>query len=304
MKQRITVDEVLTNYGLDFNITKEKLESLSGNETPYYGLFNDKTGECLNTCKIGYVPSQNRDVVELVLEGMKNFGDGLNVYKAGALGGGKKVFMQLEVAGLSIMNGKDTIKRYVTVIDSNDGSTGLSVGIGDLTMSCQNQFFKFYKKGDAKFRHTRTLEEKLKTIPTLIQYALDESIQQVKVYKEFQSTPISRMLANKMVNAVLGHDRTTTEKVIAGKSLAHMDSLYTDIYSEMDKKGDNLWGLHSGVTKWTTHTRTQVKGFGASSLVLAETLMTGKSYELNQKSFNFAAKQLGYQLADDNMLLV
>ena len=81
--------------------------------------------------------------------------------------------MQLQIEGDSKV-GDDIIKRYVTVIDSNDGSTGLSVGIGDFTMSCQNQFFRFYKEGNAKFRHTATLNEKIKSIPTLIETALND----------------------------------------------------------------------------------------------------------------------------------
>jgi hypothetical protein len=146
------VNEILVAHNLDFRIEKERLLSATGKETPFFGLFNDKTGECINSVKEGYTVSQNDEIVELVLNGIKGFGE-LSVTKAGALNGGRKVFLQLGIDGMSKV-GDERIKRYVTIIDSNDGSTGLSVGIGELVMSCSNQFFKFYKSGQSKLRHT------------------------------------------------------------------------------------------------------------------------------------------------------
>ena len=59
--------------------------------------------------------------------------------------------MQLLIKGNSKV-GNDTIKRYITLIDSNDGTTSLSVGLGELVMSCSNQFFKFYKDDIKQFQ--------------------------------------------------------------------------------------------------------------------------------------------------------
>src|ERR1017187_11039682 len=129
------VNEILTAHGLDFRIEKELLTGTSGRVTPYYGLYNSKTNKCINTVKEGYTVSQNDEVVELVLRGMERFGNTLSVSKAGSLNGGRKVALQLEIEGVGKV-ANDIIKRYVTIIDSNDGSTSLSIGIGDLTMSC------------------------------------------------------------------------------------------------------------------------------------------------------------------------
>lgn len=122
------VNEILVNNNLDFRIEKEMLLSATGRPTPYYGLFNSKSGECINSVKEGYTVSQNDEVIELVLRGMEGFGE-LSVQKAGSLNGGRKVFVQLAIEGLQKV-GDERIKRYVTIIDSNDGSTGLGVSIG------------------------------------------------------------------------------------------------------------------------------------------------------------------------------
>ena len=294
------VQEILDANGLNFRIEKAPL--IANNEngeqmlTPYYGLFNTASGECINTCKEGYHVSQNADVVEMVLKGIEGYSDKLNVYKAGSLNGGRRVFMHLEIEGSSRV-ADDIIKRYVTIIDSNDGSTGLSVGIGDLTMSCSNQFFKFYKKGDAKFRHTATLQQKIQTIPMLIQTALNESMQQIKIYNKFQSTKVSRDLAHKLVQSVLGYDRVITsvaeQSKLTSRSIAIMDDLYSNIEHEMNEKGENLWGLHSGVTRWTTHSKPGPKRDNGH----IESMLVGVGYKKNQDSLNFAMHHAGLELA-------
>lgn len=295
MKQN--VNDILSAHGLDFTINKYPLGATSEKGdallTPYYGLFNSKSGECINTCKEGYTVSQNAEVVEMVLKGMSKFGDKLSVQKAGSIHGGRRVYMQMAIEGTSKVN-DDIIKRFVTVIDSNDGSTGLSVGIGDLTMSCENQFFKFYKAGEAKFRHTATIAAKIQTIPLLIQTALDKSLEQIKIYTKFASTSVSKELANEMVNSILGYDRLhIPEKGLTKRSEDMMDSLYNHITKEINQKGQNLWGLHSGVTSWTTHDKTGPKRVNGKE----ESMLLGTAYQKNQASLNFALKQAGLVMA-------
>jgi hypothetical protein len=287
------VNEILVNHGLDFTIEKWPLNAKDnkGKEliTPYYGLFNSKTGACINTCKEGYTISQNAQIVEMVLRGMEPFGKKLTVSKAGSIHDGRKVFIQLAIEGDSKLNDGDKIKRHVTIIDSNDGTTSLSCGIGDITASCLNQFYKFYRAGQAKFRHTSTIEEKIKSIPALIQTALEVSLKQVQQYNLFQSTPVSRKLAHELVHAVLGHDRLSIEKEgkeLTTRSLNIMDSLYEHIDKEVKQKGLNLWGLHSGVTSWTTHEKKGPKRTNGH----AESMLLGTGYKKNMASMRFISK--------------
>jgi len=288
------VNEILVAHNLDFRIEKEQLLSATGKPTPFYGLFNDKTGECINSVKEGYTVSQNDEIVELVLEGMQGFGE-LSVSKAGSLNGGRKVFIQLGIDGMSLV-GEERIKRYVTVIDSNDGSTGLSVGIGELVMSCQNQFFKFYKSGQSKLRHTASLTQRIKEIPMLIEMALSESLKLTETYKQFQSTPVTRKLADDMVKYILGVDRNMsikTDSELSTRSRNAMDSLYNHIEKETNQKGLNLFGLFSGVTSWTTHEKSAPRRENGRE----ESMMTGTNYRTNEQGLEFALNKLGLVMA-------
>jgi len=288
----ITKDELLKQYGLDFRIEKLPLvapriteNGIEHVESTYFGLYNDKTNEIINTVKKSYAVSQNDELVELVLQGMNNFGE-LSVHKAGALNGGRKVFIQLAIEGMSKV-GDDNIKRYVTILDSNDGTSGLSIGIGDLTMSCSNQFFKFYKQGEAKWRHSSNLIQKMATIPSLISLSLAQSLKMIEVYKAFQSTKCSRDLAHKLVSHIIGVDKTVDSAIIketSTRTLNAMNSLYDHINKEMNQKGNNIWGLHSGVTSWTTHEKSAPRRDNGR----IESLMSSTNYNTNQKSLRFA----------------
>ncbi len=284
--------EILVAHKLDFHIEKVPLVGAFGGKeikSDYFGLLNTSSMEIINNVKKGYHVSQNRDVVELVLKGVQSFPN-LKVVMGGAINGGRKVFLQLEISGLAQV-GNDTIKRYITVLDSNDGTCSLSIGVGDETMSCANQFFKFYKKGESRFRHSANLETRIQEIPMLIELALAESVRMIDLYRDFQSTKITRDLAHQLVNELLGKDMTMDAKIldeVVGKSKVALDSLYANIDHQIADKGLNLWGLHSGVTRWTTHNKqAPVRHNGR-----LESIMCGTNYVVNQQSLDFAIRHM------------
>jgi len=274
MENKKQVSEILTKHGLDFKIEKIPLSGIDskGNQviTPYFGLLNTKTMEVINTCKLGYHLSQNEEFVDMVLEGTAKFGNQLTVSKAGSINGGRRVFLQLAIEGKTKI-GDDSITRYITIIDSNDGSTSLSVGIGDLVAHCTNQFFKFYKAGEAKFRHTATLEQKIASIPNLIELALGKSLEQVKVYNKFVSTPLTKGLAEKVIKEVLQFDVLGD---LTGRQQIIHDNLINAIKVEKEYCGDNLWGLFNGVTRFTTHHQSVPKRTNGRE----ESLINGTAY--------------------------
>ena len=290
------VQSILVENGLDFEIQKVPLFAFGGNfqtiETNYFGLLNTKTGEVINSVKQGYTISQNSEVVEMVLRGIEPFSDKLDVTFGGSLNGGRKVFLQLKIEGKTKV-GNDTLTQYVTIIDSNDGSTSLSIGIGDLCMRCQNQFFKFYKAGNAKFRHTATIEQRIKEIPMLIEIALNESLKQIELYNKFVSTPVTRSLANQMVKSILGYDREfTSMDELAKKStkaINILDAINNDIETEFNQVGLNAWALLGGITRYTTHTQSVPKRDNARN----ESLMSGGGYKMNQKALEFVTELVG-----------
>lgn len=304
------VRDILVENGLDFTIEKRPLVALvdgfggidaDGNlltekveiETPFYGLFNSKSGKCINSVKKGYHVSQNADIVELILRGIEGFGTQLKVSKAGSINDGRRVYLQLEIEGIAKV-GDDVVKKYVTIIDSNDGSTGLSVGIGDFTMSCENQFFKFYKSGQSKMRHTASLETRMLEIPSLIGLALEESMRNIETYQVMARHAVTNNDVNNLVSHLvdLSYNNSYFELEEASKKKVNiMNTLYDMIRVEMAQKGKTAWGLHSGVTRWTTHTKQAPNRLNGR----IESALLGTNYKTNQKSFEFVKQIVGVE---------
>jgi hypothetical protein len=58
---------------------------------------------------------------------------------------------------------------------------------------------------------------------------------------------------------------------------------------EMAQKGQNAWGLHSGVTRWTTHEKSAPRRENGRM----ESMMVGTNYRTNQKSLEFTRELVG-----------
>lgn len=285
---RQKTNEILKAHGLDYIVDKVPTIISYKNtliDTGYCTLVNAKTKEVLNQVKPGYTVSQNYDIIEQVVKASESFKN-LTVVKAGSLNGGRKIYVQLLIEGDGFV-GQDTVKRYVTLIDSNDGSTALGIGIGDFTMSCKNQFYYFYSLSDSKYRHSSSITDKISLMHYQIEYALSKSMRMMDLYKTFQSTKVTKELANDLVRTLMnGEDENSDLK---GKAKSNMQNLYDNIDIEIADKGMNLWGLHSGITRWTTHVKQAPKRANGRQ----ESIIVGTNYNFNEKSFKFALEHIG-----------
>ncbi len=308
------VKEILKKTELDFEVIQVPLTStFKGNVigASKVHLINSKTMQEIGIVGKNYGITQNEDIVKRVVEATDEIRQHspLEVQMGGVIGNGKRIYLQLRIQGDSKV-GNDTIKKYITILDSNDGSTSLSVGIGDFTMSCSNQFNMFYKNSMNKFRHSRAINERVDNefVPLLLD-RLSRSMQQVERYQLMEGTDISKQLVNDLMfnllrtdksygseesiknikeSSVRGHGVLTMDDILnpsnlGGKSRQSFDALKFSLDNELNEKGNNLWGLHSGVTYWTTH-MTPKKGITSS--------LSGGNYTKNAKSYEFAMNQL------------
>jgi hypothetical protein len=104
------------------------------------------------------------------------------------------------------------------------------------------------------------------------------------VYNKFQSTACTKDLVDGLVREILGVDRITAKVgEQSTKTLNAMDSLYNNIAIEMNTKQDNIWGLFSGVTRWTSHEKSHPKRENGQ----LESLMVGTNYRVNIEAFKY-----------------
>lgn len=250
----MTNQEILERADLNWNVRTETTQTQSGIELPNIALIREDTQEVLGVHSTNYVPYQNGQMIEL-LDRVSQY-TGLDIHKGGHFGGGKKVFIQLKSNDLKL--GNDRVEGYVTGINSFDGSTSLAFGNSNVTISCQNKFFAAYKNLE-KVRHTKNMVHRIDEICRGIENILDEEklmfegikkMSNERFDKETQDW-VTRLLFNISKDVDVRNYYENDE--ISSVTKNRLSRFYIDLNGELQEKGDNLWGLFSGVTKYTTH---------------------------------------------------
>jgi len=160
--------ELLEATGLNWTVNKIDLVSPQGYTTESFGIFRNDTNDWLGTVGNRYVPMQNYELAETIVEATN--GIGLVTTKGGQLSGGAKVYLQTELPDEFI--GKSGVKRHITALNSHDGSSSIGFGSSSTVVVCTNTFYKAYKGLD-KFRHTASAKERIERAMLDLRKALE-----------------------------------------------------------------------------------------------------------------------------------
>lgn len=247
------VSQFLDRTGLNWKVRTEGLQTSSGIIIPdKIGIVREDDSTILGIHSNGYVPYQNDQMMELLFKVSQQ--TGLDVHKGGLFGGGRKVYVQLKSNDLTL--GTDRIEGYVTGINSFDGSTSLSFGPSSKTISCQNTFFGVYKDLDSKVRHTKNMELKIDDICRQIEGVVQEETNVFGSIVRMSETRFDDVIKDRVIKSLFNIERNVDIKDVDSLSTVTQNKLsrfYVDLNGEIQGKGDNIWGLFSGVTKYTTH---------------------------------------------------
>jgi hypothetical protein len=264
MENRIT--ELLNQTGLNWKVRTEGIQTESGIELPNIALVREDNNAVLGVHSNGYVPYQNDQLLEL-LDRVSNQ-TGLPIHKGGMFGDGAKVFIQLKSNNLTL--GTDRVEGFVTGINSFDGSTSLGFGPSNVTISCQNKFWGAYRSLNAKVRHTKNMIVKIDDICRDIEGVLQEEKIMFDNIVKLSETRFDDLIKDRVTKTLFNIPREvnlTDTDAVSTVTQNKLSRFYIDLNGELQEKGDNLWGLFSGITKYTTHSiskgdNTENKMFG------------------------------------------
>jgi hypothetical protein len=259
--------EILNQSNLNWNVKSDKIVTESGIVLDgYTALVREDTNVPLSVRSESYYPYQNYELVELLdrVSGLT----GLSVAKGGFFGEGQKVFIQLKSNNLRV--GNDRVEGFLTGINSFDGTTSLAFGPSNITISCQNKFFAAFREMQSKVRHTKNMVVKIDEICKSLEGVLDEEKIVFDNILKLSETRFDDIIKDKVTRELFGITKDVDLKdmdAISGVTRNKLSRFYVDLNGEIQGKGDNLWGLFSGITKYTTHSltkndNTEAKMFG------------------------------------------
>jgi hypothetical protein len=255
MSERI--NELLNKVNLNWKVRTEPIRTKSGIILDgYSAIIREDNQKPLSVRSDGYHPYQNHELLELLDKVSTQIG--LPIHNGGSFGGGGKVFIQLKSNDLKL--GSDKIEGYITGINSFDGSTSLAFGNSNVTISCQNTFFAAYREVQSKVRHTKNMSIKIDEICKGIEGFVKEEKEIFQNIKKLSEVKVDQKVKDLVTRMLFNVDRQVDlqdEDAISTVTRNKITRYYIDLNGELKEKGDNMWGLFSGVTKYTTHSLTK-----------------------------------------------
>ena len=252
---------------LNWTVRQEPVQTESGIIIPkQMAIVRNDTNVPLSIMAEGYQPYQNHELIEL-LERVSNQ-TGMEIKKSGLFGNGEKVYIQLKSNDLKL--GNDRVEGYLTGINSFDGSTSLAFGPSNVTISCTNSFFAAFRGLNTKVRHTKNMVVRIDDICRSLMGVVEEEKKMFDSIVKLSETRIGKNNVDDVLRKLFNIGKEVNlkdDKSVSTVTQNKISRFYVDLNGEMKEKGDNLWGLFSGVTKYTTHSmskedNTEKKMFG------------------------------------------
>lgn len=267
---------LLEATGLNWSVSKHQLQTQSGIITPGYGIIRNDNNDCLGVVRERYEIFQNSQLAETIIEAT----DAMNIQtnRGGELKGGAKVYLQAEIADEYI--GKSGVKRWITALNSHDGSTSIAFGSTNTVIVCQNTFYRAYNGVD-KFRHTSSAKARIEQAIAQLRNTLELDNKLMENFKRMADMPLKDEIVERVIRKLFTIDPsqkqadTSTRK--KNQVVAFADALQTEIQLE----GATIWGLFNGITRYTNHV---IKHKDDAKKM--DSLMDGTGYKLSNLGFD------------------
>lgn len=252
---------------LNWKVRQEPIQTESGIIIPNrMAIIREDTNTPLSVMAESYQPYQNHELIEL-LEKVSNQ-TGMEIKKSGLFGDGEKVYIQLKSNDLKM--GNDKVEGYLTGINSFDGSTSLAFGPSNVTISCTNSFFASFRGLNTKVRHTKNMVLRIDDICRSLENVLEDEKKMFESIVMLSETKIGNGDIDNVIKKLFNIDKNvnlTDDGSLSTVTKNKLSRFYVDMNGEIAGKGENLWGLFSSVTKYTTHSlskndNTEAKMFG------------------------------------------
>lgn len=243
------VFNLLEQTSTNWNANKIELQSIEGHKTGSYGIFRSDNGGWLGTVRDRYEVTQNAALAQLLVEATDSLE--LEIVKGGMLKGGSKVFYQIGLPDEYI--GNSGVKRYLSALNSHDGSTSIGLGSTNTVVICQNTFARAMRELN-KVRHTQTSAGRLKVIIDNIREAITADNKMMEQFKRMADITANDEMVERVINKLFRVD--AKEDKASEASTRKRNQIMTfagNLNTEFNLEGKTVWGLFNAVTRYTNH---------------------------------------------------
>tara|TARA_R110002096_G_scaffold272843_7_gene466607 strand:+ start:200 stop:1099 length:900 start_codon:yes stop_codon:yes gene_type:complete len=252
-------ERFLADGELNFKVSKVKMHTYNVvhnddyNETPFYAVVNDTTGEALGPVRGRYTVMQNDALLNSILDKLEPGSYDLSRSRCGHFNNGKKVFFFIKLLkNMSVNSGtiNDDVDLFLYALSSHDGSQRLVYGISTMMHSCSNMFATLMadKDNNHVVKHTKKIEEQNGGfINELIKRNTDGLF---NLFTIMSNNRPSDEFMYKIIDIVA---KVEGKKRVVKNVLDKRKLLKESIDYEYASKGTSYYGLFNGLTHYLTH---------------------------------------------------
>jgi phage/plasmid-like protein (TIGR03299 family) len=267
----MSVEQILTQAKANWTVSKHPLLGPDGQVTPGFGIFRDDTKECLSVVGRKYHPTQNAHIAEVLMEAAGRHN--VKVERAGMLGNGNKVYFQISLPDVTI-GGSDS-KRFLTALNSHDGSAPIGFGATNVVVVCSNTYFAALRDL-SRVKHTINSGVRLNEIMEKMKFSLDQEERMIERMIEMSNTTISKdAITDDFLISIIGGDEEIT------RTKNRLAMVKAALVPEYNNHGETAYALFNGITRYTNH-MINYKDIEAKR----NALMSGVAFRTNQTAFD------------------
>lgn len=278
MSERIL--DLLEKTNLNWEVSKEQLFAGDGTPTNTYGVFKKTSRQHIGSVGERYEVYQNWQMAEALLLASNELG--VTFDRGGQLSKGRKVYMQAELP--SVWIGNSDVKRYITSLNSHDGSSSIGFGSSNVVVVCTNTFHKAYKDLN-KFRHTSSAPERIKKLAMDINSVILQDELMMNNFKMMADTHMRDEVVEKVAKKIFDVAPMAKAQDIPIQKQNRIRAFGEALKTEINTHGNSYWGLFNGVTRYTNH-------IAAPENSKQEYLMTGAGYKLSNMTYEMLVNEL------------
>jgi hypothetical protein len=270
--------DLLNETGLAWEVKKKPLFALNeagiNVPTKAYGIF--KGDKHLGTTGERYEPFQNYQLAETIINATERLN--LPKLRGGSLCDDTKIYLQAELQSDTI--GKSEIKRYITALNSHNGTSAIGFGSSNTVVVCQNTFYMAYKEL-TKFKHTINAESRVKDAVELLKLTLINDEMLMEDFKVMANKPLNDEIVERVIRNLFKVEKNMKQDDVSTRKVNQLSEFGTAIHTSIEEQGSTIWALFNGVTRYTNHITAPTDANDKLSY-----LMDGSGYQKNLIGFN------------------
>jgi phage/plasmid-like protein (TIGR03299 family) len=291
--QNVKSDEAMKLAGLDWTVSlKDVYAHIPGMDVPEVliedkkAVVRDSDGKIMGLVGDGYACIQNGRSF--------NFMDaiiGLDkawFHTAGALKGGRHVWMLVEIPGDIVVNRTDVSKKFILLSTSHDGTRALQAMFTTVRCVCQNTVTAALAnaKNAVTVRHTKNHEVKLGEAIRILQAANNWFTAFQADATMLSEAAFTEAKMKLLADYLFPSDETDPEK-IPQQTLTARETMIKLFHSGKGNKGETAWDALNGCTEymdWFRGTRGKTDADRKSNRL--DSIWFGTGADLKEKALN------------------